>query len=92
MTYTEQSSDPFSDVIGINFAADVIKQNRRLILVIRETVPAYTAAQTLRENLRLFCMDLHPLDGPKAVIRDDAAPGFLALREDALLDLYRNNL
>lgn len=89
MTYTEQSSDPFSDVIGINFAADVIKQNRRLILVIRETVPA---AQTLRENLRLFCMDLHPLDGPKAVIRDDAAPGFLALREDALLDLYRNNL
>lgn len=56
MTHTEQSSDLFSDVIGINFAADVIKQNRRLILVIRETVPAYTctAAQTLRDNLRLF--------------------------------------
>lgn len=54
MTYTEQSSDPFSDVIGINFATDVIKQNRRLILVIREIVPSYTAAQTLRDNLRLF--------------------------------------
>lgn len=37
-------------------------------------------------------MDLHPLDGPRAVIRVDPPPGFLALREDALLDRYRINL
>lgn len=100
MTYTEQSSDLPPDVIGINFAADVIKQNRQLIPVVRETVTAYTAArlidgekaQTLREALLLLCMDLHPLDGPRAVIRVDPSPGFLALREDALLDRYRINL
>lgn len=31
---------PPPDVIEINFAADVIKQNRQLILVVRETVTA----------------------------------------------------
>lgn len=88
------------DVIGINFAADEIKQNHQLILVIRETVTAYTAvrliadekAHTLRETLLILCMDLHPLDGPRAVFRVDLASGFLALCEDALLDRYRINL
>lgn len=37
-SYIEQSSEPPPDVIGINFAADVIKQNHKLILVLRETV------------------------------------------------------
>lgn len=37
-------------------------------------------------------MDLHPLDGPRAVTCVDPAPGILALREDALLDRYRINL
>lgn len=100
MTYTEQSSDPPPDVTGINFAADLIKQNRQLIPVIRDTITAYTAArlidnekaQTLCEALLLLCMDLHPLDGPRAVIRVDPAPGFLALREDALLYRYHINL
>lgn len=50
MTYTEQSSDPPPDVIGINFAADVIKQNRQLILVVRETVTAYTAARLIDDE------------------------------------------
>uniref|UniRef100_A0A8W8MCY0 Uncharacterized protein n=1 Tax=Magallana gigas TaxID=29159 RepID=A0A8W8MCY0_MAGGI len=49
-------------------------------------------AQTLGEALLLLCIDLHPLDGPKAVIRVDPAPGFLALCEDALLDCHRINL
>lgn len=54
---------PTPDVIGINFAANVIKQDRQLILVIIETVTAYTAArliddekaQTLREAILSFC-------------------------------------
>lgn len=95
-----QLSHLLPDVIGINFAADVIKQNHQLILVIREAVTAYTAvrliadekAQKLREALLLLCMDLHPLDGPRAVFRVDPASGFLALCEDALLDRYRINL
>jgi len=32
-----------------------------------------------------LCMDLHPLDGPLAVVRTDAAPGFVALVDDSLL-------
>lgn len=50
MTYKEQSSDPPPDVIGINFAANVIKQNRQLILVLRETVTASTAARLIDDE------------------------------------------
>lgn len=75
--YIEQSSEPTPDVTGINFAADVFKQNHQLILILRETVNAYTAAclitdekvQTLREALFLRCIDLYPLDGPRSIIR-----------------------
>jgi hypothetical protein len=37
-------------------------------------------------------MDLHPLDGPIAVIRTDPAPGFVGLRADAVLKQHRITL
>ncbi|KAK3099282.1 hypothetical protein FSP39_002008 [Pinctada imbricata] len=95
-SYIEQSSDLPPEVVGVNFAADVIKQNRQLIFVLRETVTSFTAAciisneksQTLRDALLRLCMELHPLDGPHAVVRVDPAPGFIALREDDLLKYH----
>lgn len=85
-----KSSEPPPDVIDINFAVAVIKQNHQLILILRETVTAYTAAclitdekaHTLRVVLLLLCTNLHPLDGPRPIIRADPPPGFLALREN----------
>ena len=89
----DQSSDDPPEVIGASFATDVLKQNRQLILVLRETVSSYTTAciienekhETLRDALARLCLELHPLDGPFAVIRVDPAPGFTALKDDAQL-------
>ena len=41
--------------------------------------------ETLRDALARLCLELHPLDGPFAVIRVDPAPGFTALKDDAQL-------
>ena len=32
------------DLVGISYAADVLKREKRLILVVRETVSSYTTA------------------------------------------------
>lgn len=77
--YIEQSSEPTPDVTGINFAADVFKQNHQLILILRETVIACTAAclitnekvHTLKEALLLLYTDLHQFNGPRAIISAD---------------------
>ena len=42
-------------------------------------------AETLWEGLIRLCLPIRPIDGPKAVIRVDPAPGFLALKEDKVL-------
>ena len=89
----DQSSDDPPEAIGASFAADVLKQNRQLILVLRETVSSYTTAciienekhETLRDALARLCLELHPLDGPFSVIRVDPAPGFTALKDDTQL-------
>ena len=82
------------------FAADVIKRNRQLILVLRECVTSFTSStlidderhQTLRDALIRLCIELRPLDGPPAVIRSDPAPGFNALTNDELLRQHRITL
>ena len=86
----KQSSETPPEAIGLTFAADIIKRQRQLILVVRETVTSFTCAsliqderaETLRNSLAELCLELHPIDGPPAVIRVDPAPGFLALRND----------
>ena len=89
----EQSSDDPPEIIGVSFAVYVLKQNRQLVLVLRKTVSSYSAAciienekhDTLRDALARLCLELHPLDGPNAVIRVDPATGFTALKNDAQL-------
>ena len=89
----EQSSENPPEATGLSFAADVLKRNRQLIFVVRETVTSYTAEclidnekhETLRDALARLIMELHPIDGPIAVVRVDPAPGFVALKDDSLL-------
>ena len=96
-TIVEQSTTAPPDAVGVSFAADVIKRNRQLILVVRECVTSFTTTtliederhQTLRDALIQLCIELRPLDGPHAVIRTDPAPGFKALASDEVLREHR---
>ena len=89
---TQSSEDP-PDMIGMSFAADILKKNRQLILVLHESVSSYTVAclidnekqETLCDALARLCLELHPIDGPRAVIRTDPAPGFMALTNNSVL-------
>ncbi|CAH3128288.1 unnamed protein product, partial [Porites lobata] len=75
----KQSSDDPPEVVGVSFAADVIKRYRQLILVLRECTTSFTASclvhdekhDTLRDGLTQLIFGLHPLDGPRAIIRVD---------------------
>ena len=90
------TSDPPS-VVGLSFAADVIKRFQQKILVVRETVTSYTFAclieeenhKELRNGLIRLCLSLRPLDGPVAVVRTDPAPGFNKLSNDPTLMEHR---
>ena len=87
---TESTTSDPPETVGRSFAADVMKRQKQVIWVLRETVTSYTRAcilidkkmETLRKGLLLLCMDLQPLCGPPATIRVDAAPGFSALAND----------
>ena len=92
----KQTSEDPPESIG----ADILKLDRQLILLLRKTVTSYTAAcivsyekqTTLREASACIATELHPLDGPPAVIRADPAPGFMALRNDETLKSLRLSL
>jgi hypothetical protein len=87
------STEPPPETILGNFAADVMKRSRQLILVLRECSTSYTSAiivpderaTSLRDALIALCVPLGLLDGPPAIIRCDPAPGFQALVKDAWL-------
>lgn len=90
------SSDP-PETVGSAFAADILKRERQLILVIRECVTSFTFTKLLESERHLdhrdaiiqLLAEVHPLDGPFAVIRTDPAPGFKALVSDQLLVRHR---
>ena len=92
-TLIDQSTTHLPDAIGVTFAADVIKRNRQLIFVIRETVSSYTSTcvveserhDALLDCIVRLCVEFRPLDGPPAIIRVDPAPGFIALVDDPTL-------
>ena len=96
-TLIHQTTESSPEAVGLCFAADVLKRNRQLVLVVRESVTSLTSAciiederhDTLRDNLMQLVLGLHPLDGPPAVIRVDPAPGFVALKEDETLKRFR---
>ena len=96
----KQTSEDPPETVGICFAADVLKRNQQLILVLSESVTAYTTAcflenerhETLRNGLLKLAVELHPLVGPCAIIRVDPAPGFVALGDDSTLKKFRITL
>ena len=67
----------------------MLRRERQIILVVRETITSYTKARIiesekrncLKETLISLCMNLHPL----AVVCTDAASGFVALVDDSLM-------
>ncbi|VDI14922.1 Hypothetical predicted protein [Mytilus galloprovincialis] len=89
----EQSSEDPPDLVGISYVADVLKRNRQLILVVRETVTWYTSTcfikdeklGSLRDGLIHLLIPLKPLNGPSVVVRVDPAPGFCPLCDDSYL-------
>ena len=82
-----QSSDDPPEVVGVSFAADVIKRLSQSILVLRESTTSFTAScliseerhDTLRDALTRLIIGLHPLDGPRVIVRVDPAPGFVSM-------------
>ena len=93
----EQSSEDPPDALGVTFATDIIRRARQMILILRECVTSYSVAcfvvneshDALREAIVSLCIPLVPLDGPRAVIRADPAPGFVALLNDPELHRLR---
>ena len=96
LVVSQSTCDP-PEGVGLTFAADVLKQNRQLILVVRESSTSYTASSivdsegkhSLRDALICLIISLRPLDGPSSVIRIDPAPGFASLVDDSLLQQHR---
>ena len=89
----EKTSEDPPETVGMSFAADVLKRNHQLIFVVREKVTSYTAACLIdNENtnaLARLVVELHPLDGPVAIVRVVPAPGLIALKDDSLLQPLR---
>ena len=83
-------------VPGILFSVDVMKQNRQLIFVLRESVTSFTTSciidnerqESLSQALICLSANMIPLDRPKAVVRVDGASGLRALKHSALLPAH----
>ena len=80
-------SDHPPEVVGVFNAADVIKRHHQSILVLRKCTTSFTASclipderhDTRRDALTRLIIGLHPLDGPRAIVSVDPAPGFASL-------------
>ena len=96
----QQLSKVPTEAFGCSFAANVLRRNRQLVLVLRACVTSYTKTRlipdkrgdTLWQTILTMILDLHPLDGLLAVICVDPAPGFIALRNNNILHRFRISL
>ena len=78
----EETTEPPPSVIGSCFAADIIKKSSQKILIIRETVTSYTAAElindetvkSISQSLVRMTNILHPSPTGNINIRLDPAP------------------
>jgi hypothetical protein len=88
-----QSSTPPPSVIGVSFAADVMRRYRQCVLVLQETVSSYTLSaiidneqhDQLRNAILIMCATVRSHAHGGVTIRVDSAPGFVALVNDAIL-------
>ena len=89
----QHTTDEPPKVIGVSFAADILKRCSQNIIVLRDTTTSYTVTSiiqdekgtTLRDALGRLCSELHTSEGLPAIVRVDLAPGFIALRDDPTL-------
>ena len=99
-TVIEQSTSSPLESPGLMFAADIVKREHQLILVLRECVTSFTRTciitserhEDLRDAFLAMSVELCPLDGPNAIIRTDCAPGFAALCNVELLSKHHVNI
>ena len=72
---------------------DTVKRLLQLVLALMECTLSFTLSLllgdegyiSLHNGLIQPCIQMHPLDSPHIVIRNDSAPGFKALVENKLL-------
>lgn len=89
----EQTSLEPPPTMGLRFACDVLKQQRQLILVLREEMSAFTMAalikderaDTLVEALVIMLVPTRGPESPRLCVRTDNAPGFIAAGKDSRL-------
>ena len=82
----ELSSGHQPDAFGVSFSAEVIKRSRECVTSFTVTTLLEDECHdTLHDALTHLCVQLRPLDGPPAVVRNDPAPGFKALADDSFL-------
>ncbi len=83
------STDEPPKVVGVSFAADILKRCSQNIIVLRDTTTTSIIQDekgtTLRDALGRLCSELHSSEGLPAIVRVDPAPGFIALRDDPTL-------
>ena len=92
---TQTTATPPS-YVGISYAMDIMKRNRQLVLVMRETVTSYTLTKfvdserhtDLRDAIIILCAEVRCLGDSGIHIRVDPAPGFCALKNDQTLIKY----
>lgn len=90
--FKNQTTTPDTN-IGLRFSADVIRRCGQKILVVRESVSAFTHAcliddeqgVTLRDGLLLLISLYRSSCGQSVEIRVDPAPGFRSIGKDELL-------
>ena len=91
-----QSTSPPPSAIGLQFAADIMKRYRQLVLVLRETVTSYTLTtfidserhECLRDAIITLCAEMRSLGDGGVHIRVDPAPGLVALKNDTMFKQY----
>ena len=95
-----QTSNPPPDHIGVSFAADVMKRQRQLVFILRETITSYTLTSfipsekhsDLRDTILILCAEVKSLCDAPISIRVDPAPGFCALVNDPVLRKHNISL
>ena len=83
-------------VMGVSFAADVMRRYRQFVLVLRETVSSFTLttlidserSNDLRDGLLFLCSEVRCLGDGGIHIRVDSAPGLVSLVNDPTLEKH----
>ena len=93
----EQSSEDPLMLLAWKYATDVIRCACKMMLILCECVTSYSVAYFVANESHValcvaiisLCIPLIPLDGPRAVIGADPAPGFVTLPNNPELHQLR---